>query len=283
MTDRPTPDASAAGTITIGGDLQVNRLGFGAMRLTGPGVWGEPKDPQTARRVLQRAVELGVRFIDTADSYGPEVSERLIREALHPYPPGLVIATKGGYIRSGPDQWTPNGDPAHLRQACEGSLRRLGLDRIDLYQFHVPDPHVPIEESLQTLVKLQQEGKIRHIGLSNFGLADLKRAERITKFVSVQNRYNIAERRYDDVVDYCQQHRLAFIPWFPLGAGEQTRAAAADPQIERLIKEKTATPAQAAIAWLLARSPAVLPIPGTSSIAHLEENIAAAAIKLPRQ
>jgi pyridoxine 4-dehydrogenase len=281
MADRPTPDASAAGTITIGGDLQVNRLGFGAMRLTGPGVWREPKDPQTARHVLQRAVELGVSFIDTADSYGPEVSERLIREALHPYPPGLVIATKGGYTRSGPDQWTPNGDPAHLRNACEGSLRRLGLDRIDLYQFHVPDPHVPLEESLQALVKLQQEGKIRHIGVSNFSLADLKRAERVTKFVSVQNRYNVTERRYDDVVDYCQRHRLAFIPWYPLGAGERARAAAADPQLERLIKEKRATPAQAAIAWLLGRSPAVLPIPGTSSIAHLEENIAAAAIKLP--
>jgi pyridoxine 4-dehydrogenase len=261
MNDTPSTarGAAAAGTITIGGDLSVNRLGFGAMRLTGPGIWGEPKDPQNARRVLQRALELGVNFIDTADSYGPDVSERLIGETLHPYPPGLVIATKGGLIRPGRDSWERKGDPAHLRQACEGSLKRLRLERIDLYQLHAPDPHVPLEDSLGELVKLQQEGKIRHIGVSNFSVAELERAARIATVVSVQNRYSVSARRSDDVVTWCEQRKIAFIPHSPLAAGEHTGRAA-----------------QSALTWLLARSPVMLPIPGTSSVAHLEENVAAA-------
>jgi aryl-alcohol dehydrogenase-like predicted oxidoreductase len=254
-----TRGAAAAGTLTIGGDLTVNRLGFGAMRLTGPGIWGEPKDPQNARRVLQRALELGVNFIDTADSYGPDVSERLIGETLHPYPPGLVIATKGGLIRPGRDIWERKGDPAHLREACEGSLKRLRLERIDLYQFHAPDPRVPLEDSLGELVKLQQEGKIRHIGVSNFSVAELERAARIATIVSVQNRYSVGARRSDDVVSWCEQRKIAFIPHSPLAAGEHAGRAA-----------------QSALTWLLARSPMMLPIPGTSSVAHLEENVAAA-------
>jgi pyridoxine 4-dehydrogenase len=260
-TSSTTRGAAAAGTITIGGDLSVNRLGFGAMRLTGPGIWGEPKDPQNARRVLQRALELGVNFIDTADSYGPDVSERLIGETLHPYPLGLVIATKGGLIRPGRDIWERKGDPAHLRKACEGSLKRLRLDRIDLYQFHAPDPRVPLEDSLGELVKLQQEGKIRHIGVSNFSVAELERAARIAIVVSVQNRYSVNARRSDDVVTWCEQRKIAFIPHSPLAAGELASRN---------------TTAQAALAWLLARSPMMLPIPGTSSVAHLEENVAAA-------
>jgi pyridoxine 4-dehydrogenase len=261
MNDKPSPaGAAAAGTITLGGDLTVNRLGFGAMRLTGPGIWGEPKDPQTARRVLLRALELGVDFIDTADSYGPDVNERLIAQTLHPYPRGLVIATKGGLIRPARDIWERKGDPAHLRRACEGSLKRLRVDRIDLYQFHAPDPRVPVEESLGELVKLQQEGKIRHIGVSNFSLPELERAVRVTKVVSVQNRYSVEDRRWDDVVTWCEQRKIAFIPHSPLAAGEHKGGAA-----------------QSALAWLLARSPMMLPIPGTSSIAHLEENVAAAA------
>jgi aryl-alcohol dehydrogenase-like predicted oxidoreductase len=255
-----TPNAGAAGTITIGGDLRVNRLGFGAMRLTGPGIWGEPKDPQEARRVLRRALELGVNFIDTADSYGPEVNERLIAETLHPYPRGLVIATKGGLIRPGRDQWVPRGTPAHLRQACEASLKRLRVERIDLYQFHAPDSRVRVEDSVGELAKLQQEGKIRHIGVSNFSVAELERVAGIAKIVSVQNRYNMSDRRSDDVIAYCEQRQMAFIPWYPLAAGEHAGRA------------------QAAIAWLLARSPVMLPIPGTSSLAHLEENVGAGAL-----
>ena len=272
--------AAAAGTITIGGDLRVSRLGYGAMRLTGPGIWGEPKDPQSARRVLQRALELGVNFIDTADSYGPDVNERLIAETLHPYPPGLVIASKGGLIRPGRDQWERRGSPAHLRQACEASLKRLRVERIDLYQFHAPDPRVRVEDSVGELAKLQQEGKIRHIGVSNFSVAELERVAGIAKIVSVQNRYNVTDRRSDDVVAYCEQRKMAFIPWYPLAAGEHAGRDSGSRELERIAKQHSVTTAQAALAWLLARSPAILPIPGTSSVAHLEENVAAAAISL---
>jgi pyridoxine 4-dehydrogenase len=275
-----TPHASAAGVITIG-DLRVNRLGFGAMRLTGPQVWGEPRDRKSARRVLLRAVELGVNFIDTADSYGPDVSERIIAESLHPYPPGLVIATKGGLVRPSADQWVSDCRPAHLRQACEASLQRLRVDRIDLYQLHTIDPRIPLEDSLGELVKLQKEGKIRHIGVSNFGVADLRRAARLATIVSVQNRYNISARGSDDVIDYCEQTRMAFIPWYPLAAGEHAVAArSGDAELKDIASRHRITPAQAALAWLLARSHTVLPIPGTSSLAHLEENIAAAAVRL---
>jgi aryl-alcohol dehydrogenase-like predicted oxidoreductase len=280
MNDSMKLNAAAAGVITIGGDLHVNRLGFGAMRLTGAGIWGEPKDPQSARRVLQRAVELGVNFIDTADSYGPDVSERIIAESLHPYPPGVVIATKGGLVRPEPDQWKSDGRPAHLRQACEASLRRLRVERIDLYQLHAIDSNVPLEDSLAELVKLQQEGKIRHIGVSNFKVADLQRAATIATIVSVQNRYNVSDRRSDDVIDYCQQRQMAFIPWYPLGAGEHASSSSGAAELERIASRRKVTTAQAALAWLLARSPVMLPIPGTSSIVHLEENIAAASVKL---
>jgi pyridoxine 4-dehydrogenase len=272
--------AAAAGSITIGGDLRVNRLGFGAMRLTGPGIWGEPKDPQGARRVLQRALELGVNFIDTADSYGPEVNERLIAQTLHPYPRGLVIATKGGLIRPGRDQWERRGSPAHLRQACEASLKRLRVERIDLYQFHSPDGRVPIEDSVGELAKLQQEGKIKHIGVSNFSVAELERVARVAQIVSVQNRYNVTDRRSDDVIAYCEQRKMAFIPWYPLAAGEHAGQDTGSRELERIAKQHSVTTAQAALAWLLARSPVVLPIPGTSSVAHLEENVAAAGISL---
>jgi pyridoxine 4-dehydrogenase len=275
-----TPNAAAAGTLTIGGDLRVNRLGYGAMRLTGPGIWGEPKDPQGARRVLQRALELGVNFIDTADSYGPEVNERLIAETLHPYPRGLVIATKGGLIRPGRDQWERRGSPAHLRQACEASLKRLRVERIDLYQFHSPDSRVRLEDSVGELAKLQQEGKIRHIGVSNFSVAELERVAGIAKIVSVQNRYNITDRRSDDVIAYCENRKMAFIPWYPLAAGEHAGRDTGSRELERIAKQHSMSTAQAALAWLLARSPAMLPIPGTSSVAHLEENVAAAAISL---
>jgi pyridoxine 4-dehydrogenase len=275
-----TPGAAAAGTITIGGDLQVNRLGFGAMRLTGRGIWGEPKDPQGARRVLQRALELGVNFIDTADSYGPEVNERFIAETLHPYPRGLVIATKGGLIRPGPDVWERRGSPAHLRQACEASLKRLRVERIDLYQLHSPDPRVRVEDSVGELAKLQREGKIRHIGVSNFNVAELERVAGIAKIVSVQNRYNVSDRRSDDVIAYCEQRKLAFIPWYPLAAGEHAGRDSGSRELDRIAKQHSVTSAQAALAWLLARSPAMLPIPGTSSVAHLEENVAAAGISL---
>jgi pyridoxine 4-dehydrogenase len=277
MNDTPA-SAAAAGTLTLGGDLRVNRLGYGAMRLTGPGIWGEPKDPQSARRVLHRALELGVNFIDTADSYGPEVNERLIAEALHPYPPGLVIATKGGLIRPGRDQWERRGSPAHLRQACEGSLKRLRVERIDLYQLHAPDARVRLEDSLGELAKLQQEGKIRHIGVSNFSVAELERAAGIARIVSVQNRYNITDRRSDDVIAYCENRKMAFIPWYPLAAGEHAGRDSGSRELERIAKQHSMTTAQAALAWLLARSPMMLPIPGTSSVAHLEENIAAAGV-----
>ncbi|HJY37988.1 MAG TPA: aldo/keto reductase, partial [Steroidobacteraceae bacterium] len=264
-----TTNAAAAGTITIGGDLKVNRLGYGAMRLCGAGIWGEPKDPQTARRVLQRALELGINFIDTADSYGPEVNERFIAETLHPYPKGLVIATKGGLIRPSRDEWLRRGSTAHLRQACEASLKRLRVERIDLYQLHAPDPRVRVEDSVGELARLQQEGKIRHIGVSNFSVAELERVAGIAKIVSVQNRYNVSDRRSDDVIAYCESHKMAFIPWYPLAAGEHAGGDSGSPELARIAKQHSLTPAQAALAWLLARSPAMLPIPGTSSVAHL--------------
>ena len=266
---------AGAGTITLGGDLTVNRLGFGAMRITGAGIIGDPPDRDEARRVLRRAVELGVQFIDTADSYGPRVSEELIAEALHPYPAGLVIATKGGLLRPGPGRWTPDGRPAHLRSALEGSLRALRLERIDLYQLHRPDPKVPYEESLGALVELRQEGKIRHIGVSNVTGDELRRARRVTAIVSVQNRYNPLDRRSDGLVDACARDGLAFLPWAPVGQGDVEGDAVA-----RVARRHGVSPYQVVIAWLLARSPAMLPIPGTGSVAHLEENLAAAQVGL---
>jgi aryl-alcohol dehydrogenase-like predicted oxidoreductase len=281
------PPAAAAGTFTIGGDLVVNRMGFGAMRITGPGIWGEPKDPTEARRVLRRAVELGVSFIDTADAYGPEVSERLIAESLSPYPRGLVIATKGGLLRPSAPQWVPDGRPEHLRAACEGSLKRLKLARIDLYQFHHIDPKVPLEDSLGELARLRQEGKIRHVGVSNFDVGELTRARRIVPVVSVQNRYNLADRGSEDVLALCARDGLAFIPWAPLASGSTTRleggggtASESGGALEKVAAAHGVSVMQVAIAWLLAKSPAMLPIPGTGSVAHLEENIAAARLQL---
>lgn len=267
--------ASAAGTVTLGGELTVNRLGFGAMRLTGKGIWGPPADRQAALATLKRAVELGVNFIDTADSYGPYVSEELIAEALAPYPPGLVIATKGGWERPGPGQWTHNASPAHLRQAVEGSLKRLRLERIDLYQLHTPDLAVSFEASIDTLAQLREQGKIRHIGLSNVTREHIERARKIVPIVSVQNRYSFADREWDYVVDYCEQNQIVFIPWAPLTGGRDAHEA-----LEKIARKRKATPRQIALAWLLKRSPVMLPIPGTSSPQHLEENIAAAAIAL---
>ena len=267
--------AATAGTIELGGELTVNRLGFGAMRLTGDGIWGPPKDRAAAIAVLRRAVELGVNFIDTADSYGPNVSEELIAEVLAPYPKDLVIATKGGCNRPGPNQWTHDASPAHLREAVEGSLKRLGLDRIDIYQLHVPDPVVPLDASIETLVNMQLEGKIRLVGLSNVTVEHIDRAQKIVPIVSVQNRYSFADREWDNVVDYCERNGIAFIPWFPLGAGR-----VAGRLLERVAKARKVKPIQIALAWLLKRSPIMLPIPGTSSIAHLEENIQAASLQL---
>jgi pyridoxine 4-dehydrogenase len=272
-----TAPAARAGTITIGGSDTVNRKGFGAMRLTGPGIWGEPEDPAECRRVLRRALELGVNFIDTADSYGPEVSERLIAETLHPYPPGLLIATKGGQRRPGPGRWEPDGRPEHLREACEGSLGRLRLDTIDLYQLHRPDPKVPYEESVGALVRLREEGKIRLLGISNVSVAQLDTARRLTEVVSVQNRYSLADRESEPVLRRCEELGVAFLPWGPLGRGELARPSSA---LEEVARRHGATSGQIALAWLLARSPEMLPIPGTSRVAHLEENVAAAAIEL---
>jgi pyridoxine 4-dehydrogenase len=269
--------AARAGTITIGGSDTVNRMGFGAMRLTGPGIWGDSEDQAECRRVLRRALELGVNFIDTADSYGPEVSERLIAEALHPYPAGLLIATKGGQRRPGPGRWEPDGRPEHLREACEGSLRRLRLDTIDLYQLHRPDPRVPYEESVGALVRLREEGKIRLIGISNVSVAQLETARRLGEVVSVQNRYSLADRESEPVLRRCEELGLAFLPWGPLGRGELARPSSA---LQEVAQRHGATPGQIALAWLLARSPEMLPIPGTSRVAHLEENVAAAAIEL---
>ncbi len=278
MTTEQAPvEASAAGTITIGGDMTVNRMGFGAMRITGEGIWGPPKDHDNAIRVLKRAVELGVNFIDTADAYGPNVSEDLIAEALHPYPTGLVIATKGGLLRTGPGQWPNNGKPEHLREALEGSLRRLKIDTIDLYQYHRPDPNVPIEDSIGMLVDLQKQGKIRHIGVSNFNSAQLAQARAIAAIVSVQNRYNVSDREDEDVLETCTRDGIAFLPWAPVASGDLTRPGG---PVDKAAEHHKATQGQIALAWLLQRSPLVLPIPGTAQIAHLEENIAAAALKL---
>ena len=269
------PSASAAGTITLGGELTVNRLGYGAMRITGEGIWGPPKDHDGAIRVLRRAVELGINFIDTADSYGPYVSEELIAEALHPYPEGLVIATKGGWERVGPNQWIHNASPDHLREAVEGSLKRLKLDRIDVYQLHIPDPRIAFERSLEPLVKLKEQGKIRLIALSNVTREHVERALRLTPIVSVQNRYNFDDREWDYVVDFCEQKKIAFIPWGPLAQGRS-----ATEKLKQIAKAKGATPMQVALAWLLQQSPMMLPIPGTSSVAHLEEDVAATMVKL---
>jgi len=275
-------NASAAGEMTLGGDLTVNRLGFGAMRITGPGIWGPPADVPTAVRVVKRAVELGVNFIDTADSYGPEVSESIIAEALHPYPKGLVIATKGGLVRPGPDVWNPNGQPKHLRTVCEGSLRRLRVDRIDIYQFHMPDPRVPLSDSIGELVRLQGEGKIRHIGISNVTLDQLKQAERLTPIVSVQNRFNMEDRRSDGVLEYCAAKSIAFIPWAPLDAGRHAQGAGSK-GLARVAERHKVSVGAAAIAWLLNLSKALLPIPGTGSVKHLEENVAAGSIRLTEE
>lgn len=270
--------ATASGTLTIGDDLTVDRLGFGAMRLTGKGIWGEPKDAAEARRVLRRAVELGINFIDTADAYGPEVSERLIAEALYPYPKGLVIATKGGMTRSAPDRWAPVARPEYLTQCVEMSLRRLRLECIDLYQLHRIDPKVPVAESLGALKELQKAGKIRHIGLSEVSPAQIEEANKTVRAVSVQNQYNLADRRHEDALNYCEEHKLAFIPWFPMAAGKLMRAGG---PLEKAATRHKVTVAQLALAWLLHRSPVMLPIPGTSSVQHLEENVAAAEIHLP--
>lgn len=276
MTDT-TVNAAASGTFTIGGDLKINRLGFGAMRLTGEGIWGEPKNPEEARKVLRRLLDIGVNFIDTADAYGPEVSERLIGETLYPYAKGLVIATKGGLTRQGPNKWAPVGRPEYLQQCVEMSLRRLRLERIDLYQLHRIDANVPAEEQLGILKDMQQAGKIRHVGLSEVTPAEIQQATKIVPIVSVQNRYNLGDRAHEDTLKYCEQHQLAFIPWFPVGAGKLTQAGGL---LEQVAKQHNVTPAQLALGWLLHRSPVILPIPGTSSVSHLEENVAAASIKL---
>lgn len=266
-----------AKTFKIGGDLEVKRLGFGAMRLTGPGIWGEPKDPDEARRVLKRAAELGVNFIDTADSYGPVVSERLIGEALAPFPKGLVVATKGGLTRQGPDQWLPVGRSEYLAQQVEMSLRNLKTDVIDLWQLHRIDPKVPVEESLGVVAQLQQQGKIRHVGLSEVKPAEIDRARQVVKIVSVQNLYNLGDRNHEDVLEYCEKEGLAFIPWYPVAAGKLAKPGGT---LDAIAKRHGVTVAQLSIAWLLHRSPVMLPIPGTSSVAHLEENLKAAEIVL---
>jgi len=272
--------AAQAGEFVIGNDLRITRLGFGAMRITGKGVWGEPADRSEAIRVLKRAVELGINFIDTADSYGPGVSEELIAEALHPYPTGLVIATKGGFDRPGPDRWVENGRPEHLRAACEGSLKRLHVDRIDLYQLHRIDPKVPVDDQLGTLKDLQAQGKIKHIGLSEVSVKQIKHAETIVRVVSVQNRYSLTDRGSEDVLKYCEKQKIGFIPWFPLAAG---RLSGEKSPVAEVAEELKATPSQVALAWLLGRSPVMLPIPGTSRVGHLEENVAAAGLKLDEQ
>jgi pyridoxine 4-dehydrogenase len=267
--------AKAAGNISLGGEISVHRLGYGAMRLTGEGIWGPPKDHKGALAVLRRAVELEVNFIDTADSYGPNVSEELIAEALFPYPAGLAIATKGGWNRPGPNQWTHDASPAHLRKAVEGSLKRLRLDRIDVYQLHIPDPVTSFEASVETLAQLRNEGKIRLVALSNVTQEHIERARKIVPIVSVQNRYSFADREWDYVVDYCERNGIAFIPWFPLGAGK-----VAGQVLDRIAAAHHASPTQIALAWLLRRSPIMLPIPGTSSIEHLEQNVAASSLRL---
>lgn len=277
MTTLATINAAASGTFNIGGDLPIHRLGFGAMRITGKGIWGDPKDPEEVRRVLRRAVELGVNFIDTADSYGPAVSEPLIGSTLSPYPKGLVIATKGGLTRQGPDAWAPVGRPEYLRQQLEMSLRYLRAERIDLYQLHRIDPKVPVEESLGALKDAQKQGKIRHIGLSEVSVAEIERAQKTVTIVSVQNLYNLLDRQHEQVLQYCQKHNIAFIPWFPVGAGKLAQAGG---PLDQAAKRHGATVAQLSLAWLLHHSPVMLPIPGTSRVAHLEENIAAASLRL---
>lgn len=276
--DKKTINAASAGTISLGGELSVHRLGFGAMRLTGDGVWGPPKNHKAALAVLRRVVELGINFIDTADSYGPYVNEELIAEALFPYPAGLVIATKGGWNRPGPGQWTHDATPAHLRQAVEGSLKRLRVDRIDVYQLHIPDPLVSFDASMETLAQLREAGKIRLVALSNVTQEHIERARKIVPIVSVQNRYSFADREWDYIVDYCERSRLAFIPWFPLGAGK-----VAGDVLNAVAQAQGASSIQVALAWLLQRSSAMLPIPGTSSIEHLEENVAAASLRLTHE
>jgi aryl-alcohol dehydrogenase-like predicted oxidoreductase len=277
MTNSPARLADRSGTFDLGGDLKVNRLGYGSMQLTGPGVWGDPSDPDEAVRVLRRAVELGVTLIDTADSYGPFVAEQLIKKALHPYPSGLVIATKAGLTRSGPNVWRAVGRPEYLRQQAELSLRHLGLERIDLFQLHRVDAKVPLAEQVGELRRLQEEGKVRHIGLSEVSVAELEEAQQTTAIVSVQNLYNLADRRAEPLLDYATAHRIAFIPWFPLATGALARPGGA---LDDMAGRLEATPSQVALAWLLRRSPVMLPIPGTSTVAHLEENMAAAALEL---
>jgi aryl-alcohol dehydrogenase-like predicted oxidoreductase len=268
----------SGGRFTIGGDLVVDRLGFGAMRVTGEGIWGEPDDPDECRKVLRRAVELGVTLIDTADSYGPEVSERLIGETLAPYPDDLVLATKAGFLRPGPNRWETDGRPEHLREALEGSLRRLGLERVDLFQLHRIDRNVPAEDQLGTLADLQREGKIRHVGLSQVGVDELRSAREIVAIASVQNRYGLTDRSSDDVLAYCEDEGIGFLPWAPLDAGRLTRSGG---PLDRAAGRLDATPGQVALAWLLRRSPVMLPIPGTSKVGHLEENMAAGELELP--
>ncbi|MGC2633131.1 MAG: aldo/keto reductase [Candidatus Cybelea sp.] len=269
--------AAASGTFAIGGDLPVHRLGFGAMRITGPGIWGEPADHNEAIAVLKAAVELGITIIDTADSYGPEVSERLIAQALYPYPADLVIATKAGLVRPGPDNWEPDGRPEQLRAAVEGSLRRLRLERIDLLQLHRPDPKVPFDDQINTLVELQREGKIRHIGVSNVTVEQIEAARRIATIVSVQNLYNLSDRSAEDVVEYCTRENIAFIPWFPLATGDLAKPGGA---LARVAQRHDARPTQVALAWMLAKSPVILPIPGTSKVKHLKENLEGARLRL---
>ena len=269
-----TPNAAEAGTIDVGGDLTVNRLGYGAMRITGDGIWGEPPDRERAKAALRRAVELGVNFIDTADSYGPDVSETLIAETLYPYPDDLVIATKGGQLRPGPGRWEPDGRPEHLREVLEGSLRRLKLDQIPLYQLHRVDPKVPLEESVGALAELKDEGKIRHVGLSNVSEDQFRVAERIVPIVSIQNRYNVTDRTSESIVDLCEQEQLAFLPWAPISEADDVEV------ITKAARDHGCSPHQIVLAWLLARSPQMLPIPGSGSPEHVEENVAAASIKL---
>jgi aryl-alcohol dehydrogenase-like predicted oxidoreductase len=263
-----------AGTIDVGGDLTVNRLGFGAMRITGAGIWGPPPDRDEAKAVLRRAIELGVNFIDTADAYGPNISEELIGEALHPYPDDLVIATKGGLERTGPGQWPVNGRPEHLIEACEASLRRLKLEQIPLYQFHRPDPAVPLEDSISALVTLKEQGKIRHIGLCNVTENQLRRAQRLAPIVSIQNRFNVADRRSESLIDLCEQEQMVFLPWAPIQDLDSNRI------VQQIAQRYDMTPRQIVLGWLLARSPSILPIPGTGSVSHLDDNVAAVAIKL---
>ena len=278
MTEQGTgQSAAASGTFAIGGDLTVNRLGFGAMRITGKGIWGEPADPDEARAVLRRAVELGVNLIDTADSYGPDVSERLIGETLAPYSEGVVIATKAGLVRPGPGQWNADGRPEHIREALEGSLRRLKLETIDLYQLHHIDPKVPMEDQLGTMAELRDEGKVRHVGLSEVGVEEIEKSRQIVPIATVQNRYNLTDRGHEDVLDFCEREGIGFVPWFPLATGDLARSGS---PLDEIASGRGAAPGQVALSWLLHRSSVMLPIPGTSSVGHLEENIAAASIEL---